>query len=88
MYCSACGGPVTPGLKFCNRCGTGLSKQTEEKKESGVAGGLITAVVFVAPFDVRLPSDAGFYVVAPEQTADTPKIAQFRDWMISAAKEA
>jgi hypothetical protein len=39
---------VTPGLKFCNRCGTGLSKEPDEKKESGVAGGLITAVVFVA----------------------------------------
>ena len=48
MYCSACGGPVAPGLKFCNRCGTILSKEPEEKKASGVAGGLITAVVFIA----------------------------------------
>ena len=48
MYCSACGGPVTPGLKFCNRCGASLNKEPDEKKESGVAGGLITAVVFVA----------------------------------------
>jgi hypothetical protein len=48
MYCSACGGPVTPGLKFCNRCGTGLSKEPEEKKQSGVTAGLITAVVVVA----------------------------------------
>src|SRR6266550_1190463 len=48
MYCSACGGPVTPGLKFCNRCGTGLSKEPEEKKQSGVTAGLITAVVLVA----------------------------------------
>ena len=48
MYCSACGGPVMPGLKFCNRCGTGLTKEPDEKKGSGVAAGLITAVVFVA----------------------------------------
>jgi hypothetical protein len=48
MFCSACGGPVTPGLKFCNRCGTGLSKEPDEKKDGGVAGGLITAVVFIA----------------------------------------
>jgi len=48
MYCSACGGPVTPGLKFCNRCGTGLSKEPDEKKQSGVTAGLITAVVLVA----------------------------------------
>jgi hypothetical protein len=32
-----------------------------------------------------LPSKAGFDVVAPEPTADTPKIVQFRDWLIAAA---
>jgi predicted nucleic acid-binding Zn ribbon protein len=48
MYCSACGGPVTPGLKFCNRCGTSLIKEPVERKESGVAMGLITAVVLIA----------------------------------------
>jgi LysR family glycine cleavage system transcriptional activator len=45
----------------------------------------IAAGRLVAPFDIALPSEAGFYVVAPEQTADTPKIAQFRDWLITAA---
>jgi LysR family transcriptional regulator, glycine cleavage system transcriptional activator len=47
----------------------------------------------VAPFDMRLPAAAGFYVVAPPETADTPKIARFRDWLIasvatSASREA
>ena len=32
-------------------------------------------------FDVVLPADAGFYIVAPEETADTTKIALFRDWL-------
>ena len=36
----------------------------------------------VAPFDVVLPAQAGYYVVAPEATADTPKIALFRDWLM------
>jgi LysR family glycine cleavage system transcriptional activator len=36
------------------------------------------------PFDVVLPSDAGFYIVAPEETADAPKIALFRDWLVRA----
>jgi LysR family glycine cleavage system transcriptional activator len=45
----------------------------------------IAAGRLVAPFDVALPSKAGFYVVAPEQTADMLKIAQFRDWLIAAA---
>jgi LysR family transcriptional regulator, glycine cleavage system transcriptional activator len=34
------------------------------------------------PFDVVLPADAGFYIVAPEATADSPRIALFRDWLI------
>jgi LysR family glycine cleavage system transcriptional activator len=33
------------------------------------------------PFEVKLPAEAGFYVVAPEETADTPKIALFRAWL-------
>ena len=42
----------------------------------------------VAPFDFVLPDKAGFYVVAPEETADTPKIKLFRDWLVaSVAKE-
>ncbi len=42
----------------------------------------IAAGRLIVPFDVVLPADAGFYIVAPEQTADAPKIAQFRDWLI------
>jgi len=44
----------------------------------------IAAGRLVKPFDLVLPSDAGFYVVAPQASADTPKIAQFRDWLIAA----
>ncbi|MGO8915056.1 MAG: transcriptional regulator GcvA [Stellaceae bacterium] len=43
----------------------------------------IAAGRLVVPFDVKLPAEAGFYVVAPEETADTPKIALFRDWLIA-----
>ena len=39
----------------------------------------------IAPFDMVVPQDAGYYVVAPEATADTPKIARFRDWLIGSA---
>lgn len=35
----------------------------------------------VVPFDVVLPADAGYYIVAPEETADAPKIVLFRDWL-------
>jgi LysR family transcriptional regulator, glycine cleavage system transcriptional activator len=42
----------------------------------------IAAGRLVVPFDVVLPADAGFYIVAPEDTADTAKIALFREWLI------
>ena len=49
----------------------------------------IAAGRLVVPFDVMLPSDAGFYIVAPEETADAPKIRLFRDWLVqSVAREA
>jgi LysR family transcriptional regulator, glycine cleavage system transcriptional activator len=43
----------------------------------------IAAGRLVVPFDVVLPAEAGYYVVAPEETADTPKIALFRDWLLA-----
>src|ERR1700677_1352707 len=39
----------------------------------------------VAPFDTVLPQDAGYYIVAPEATAETAKIVRFRDWLIASA---
>ena len=48
MYCSACGSPITAGLKFCNRCGTSLGRDPLERKGGSIAGGLITAVVLVS----------------------------------------
>ena len=42
----------------------------------------IVAGRLVVPFNVVLPTDAGYYIVAPETTADMPKIALFRDWLI------
>jgi LysR family transcriptional regulator, glycine cleavage system transcriptional activator len=48
----------------------------------------ITAGRLVAPFDIAQQSSAGFYVVAPRQTADQPKIVRFRDWLIATARSA
>jgi LysR family glycine cleavage system transcriptional activator len=45
-------------------------------------GADIAAGRLVVPFDVVLPADAGFYIVAPEAAADSPKIALFREWLI------
>ncbi len=40
----------------------------------------------IAPFDTVLPQDAGYYVVAPEATANDQNIALFRDWLIASAE--
>jgi len=46
--------------------------------ESDLAAGRL-----VVPFDVTISAEAGFYVVSPHETADTPKIAAFRDWLLA-----
>lgn len=40
----------------------------------------------VAPFDISLSIDAGFYLVCPEAMAESPKIAAFRAWLLTAAQ--
>lgn len=57
--------------------GLGIAMGRTRFVETDIATGRL-----VVPFDVALPADAGFYIVAPEETADTPKIALFRDWLI------
>jgi LysR family transcriptional regulator, glycine cleavage system transcriptional activator len=57
--------------------GLGVALGRTRIAESDLAAGRL-----VVPFDVVLPSDAGFYIVAPEDTADAPKIALFRDWLL------
>jgi LysR family transcriptional regulator, glycine cleavage system transcriptional activator len=52
---------------------------------SAFVEGDIAAGRLVVPFEMKLPAEAGYYVVAPEETADTPKIALFRDWLIANA---
>ncbi len=43
----------------------------------------------VAPFDVVLPIESAYYVVAPKTTWSQPKVARFRDWLLAAvAQEA
>jgi LysR family glycine cleavage system transcriptional activator len=37
----------------------------------------------VAPFRIALPINAGFYVVSPAETADRPKLAAFRNWLMA-----
>jgi LysR family glycine cleavage system transcriptional activator len=58
--------------------GLGVALGRTRFVEADIAAGRL-----VVPFDVVLPADAGFYIVAPEETADTPKLALFHDWLIA-----
>jgi LysR family transcriptional regulator, glycine cleavage system transcriptional activator len=57
--------------------GLGIALGRTRFVEADIAAGRL-----VVPFDVVLPADAGFYIVAPEATADAPRIGLFRDWLI------
>lgn len=48
MYCSACGGPITPGLSYCNRCGMSLKERSSDSKSPLPMMALVFAMVFVA----------------------------------------
>jgi LysR family transcriptional regulator, glycine cleavage system transcriptional activator len=61
--------------------GLGVALGRTHLVEADIAAGRL-----VVPFDVVLPQDAGYYVVAPEASAEAPKIALFRDWLINSAK--
>jgi LysR family glycine cleavage system transcriptional activator len=60
--------------------GLGVALGGAHLVEADIAAGRL-----VAPFDTELPQDAGYYVVSPEATADTPKVGLFRDWLIASA---
>jgi LysR family glycine cleavage system transcriptional activator len=40
----------------------------------------------VVPFKIALPTDAGFYLVAPEGRREAPKLTAFRQWLIAATQ--
>lgn len=41
----------------------------------------------VAPFDLRLQDDLGFYLVTPVETADSKKIVALRTWLLALRQE-
>lgn len=41
----------------------------------------------VVPFDIALGDQGAYYIVAPEETAERPKIAVFRDWLLHATRD-
>ncbi|MCG8692455.1 MAG: transcriptional regulator GcvA [Minwuiales bacterium] len=50
---------------------------------NSLAGDDLAAGRLVCPFDIVLPLNFAYYLVYPEATAETPKIAAFHDWLMS-----
>jgi LysR family glycine cleavage system transcriptional activator len=42
----------------------------------------------VVPFEVSLQVEFGYYLVVPEETAQRPKVAAFRAWVLSEVRDA
>ncbi len=61
---------------------TGAFGPRRVRRTALVKGDLAAGRLF-APLDISLPIEAAYYVVAPEQTADLPKIKAFREWLIT-----
>jgi LysR family glycine cleavage system transcriptional activator len=40
----------------------------------------------VVPFEITLPADAGFYLVSPGASAEKPKLAAFRQWLLASVQ--
>jgi LysR family glycine cleavage system transcriptional activator len=93
LWLTAAGQPTTlverRGLSF-DQCfmalqaaidGLGVALGRTRFVEADIAAGRL-----VVPFELVLPAEAGFYIVAPEETADTPKIKLFRDWLIASVE--
>jgi LysR family glycine cleavage system transcriptional activator len=89
LWLTAAGLPVSLALRRGLSFDQGFMALQAAIEGLGVALGsrsLVTADIaagrLAVPFDLVLPADAGYYIVAPEETADTAKIALFRDWLI------
>jgi LysR family glycine cleavage system transcriptional activator len=41
----------------------------------------------VRPFSLALPVSYAYWIVCPKATANLPKIATFRDWLLAEAAE-
>lgn len=61
--------------------GLGVAMGRTSYVEGDIAKGRL-----VVPFKMTLPADAGFYLVAPQATAETAKLKLFREWLLGSIK--
>jgi LysR family glycine cleavage system transcriptional activator len=64
-----------------NGAGVGIGRR--QLLEAEIAAGRL-----IAPFDLELPDAYAYYFIAPEATADQPKLTAFRDWLLAEVASA
>ncbi len=69
---------TTPLSLEAARSGVGVAISNLEFVEDQLRHGSL-----VAPFQVEVPSESGYYLVYPSEHADEPKIEAFRDWLLT-----
>lgn len=62
--------------------GLGVALLARQIVEGEIASGRL-----VAPFDVSIRCGFSYFIVSPENVADTPQVASFRDWLIEEAAD-
>ena len=77
MYCSSCGGAVTPGLTYCNHCGGNVreTKESVAKVLTATPDNVVWAIVGV--FVVGLGSIMGLMAILKEFNAHIGEVMVF-----------
>lgn len=89
MWLRAAGAPgvdYTRGLRFSHSSialQMAVDGQGVALGSNSLASDDLNAGRLVRPFDLALPVSFAYYLTYPEETADTPRIAAFRDWILS-----
>jgi LysR family glycine cleavage system transcriptional activator len=74
---------TTPLALEAARSGLGVAISNLEFVEDLIRQGSL-----VAPFQIEVPSESGYYLVYPREHAQDPKIEAFRKWLLSTLEEA
>jgi LysR family glycine cleavage system transcriptional activator len=69
---------TTPLALEAAKSGLGVAISNREFVEGHIRQGSL-----VAPFQVEVPSESGYYLVYPQEHANDPKIEAFRDWLLA-----
>ncbi len=73
---------TTPLALEAAKSGLGLAISNREFVEDHIRQGSL-----VAPFQVEVPSESGYYLVYPRAHAGEPKIEAFRNWLLAAIEQ-